>query len=462
MPRDPSTEPSLLLPAALLVAAVGLTWATSIPASFQFDDWNVIVDEPRVQTLRAFWASMPGIRPVLKLTYALNHESGLGVAGFRAANVAIHAANACLVLILFTILARRLGAGRDARSIGLVGAALFALHPVQTEAVTYVSGRSSSLAALFALGSLLAWIRGRERRSAWLLYGASPLLLLLALGTKETAFATPLAMLLWWRIDREHPGPSPPARSLRDLVLPFAIVLAAASGALALGTTYRRLLEVSLGARGTIANLATQSEGVLYLAGQIVRVDRLNADPWLPALAGFTPASAIAALVLLGALAAALACLRRLPALAFGVLWFFLWLLPTNSFVPRLDVVNDRQVYLALAGPAWMLSWCAFRFLGSRKALLGAAAVLCLSLAVLTVRRNAVYADEIVFWRDVVRKSPENGRARNNLGYAYALASRDREAEEAFLAALAIDGADVRAAVNLKLLRQGALPRTRP
>jgi len=179
MPRARGAEPSLLLPAALLVAAVAAAYATSLPASFQFDDWNVIVDEPRVRSLRAFWESMPGIRPVLKLTYALGHEAGLGVAGFRAVNVAIHAANACLVLVLATWLARRHGAGRAATGLGLLAASVFALHPVQTEAVTYVSGRSSSLCALFALGSLLAWIRGR---AAW-----SAVLLVLALGTKETA-----------------------------------------------------------------------------------------------------------------------------------------------------------------------------------------------------------------------------------------------------------------------------------
>jgi hypothetical protein len=234
-------------------------------------------------------------------------------------------------------------------------------------------------------------------------------------------------------------------------------VILSVAGVLAYGGTYRRLLEISLSARTPLSNLATQAEGVAYLAGQIVRLDRLNADPALPVLEGFTPGAAIAALALVGAFALGIACLRRFPAIAFGILWFFVWLAPTNSLVPRIDVANDRQLYLALAGPAWILAWLAFASMRARRLVFASATLVCVLLGVATMRRNAVYADEIVFWRDVVAKSPRNGRARNNLGYALALAGRDGEAEKAFLAALAIDGGDVRAAVNLELLRQGTL-----
>ena len=86
--------------ALVLLAAVAAAWAGSFAGTFQFDDWNVIVNEPRVATLSAWWESMPGIRPLLKLSFAANRQSGFGLAGFHAVNLAIHAAAALLALWL--------------------------------------------------------------------------------------------------------------------------------------------------------------------------------------------------------------------------------------------------------------------------------------------------------------------------------------------------------------------------
>jgi protein O-mannosyl-transferase len=137
---------------------------------------------------------------------------------------------------------------------------------------------------------------------------------------------------------------------------------------------------------------------------------------------------------------------------------FFAWLLPTNSLVPRLDVVNDRQLYLALVGPAWLLG-LALAPLAERRprlALLGLA-VLGVVLALATAGHNRVYATEVAFWEDVARKSPGNARAANNLGYAYALACRDADALREFRRSQRLDPADYRAAINLRLLSEGAL-----
>jgi hypothetical protein len=177
-------------------------------------------------------------------------------------------------------------------------------------------------------------------------------------------------------------------------------------------------------------------------------------DAWTPRVA--IDVAFIVALIALG-----FACIRTRPALAFGILWFFVWLLPTNSLVPRLDVANDRQLYLPLIGPAWLFAG-AMGTLGSKRQKafpLAAVLVVAAILIAATHARNRVYADEIVFWEDVTRKSPANGRAFNNLGYACALASRNVDAEAALRRALALDPADVRAAVNLRLLREGALTR---
>ena len=135
MPRAPEPLRWRALPGVL--ALVALAYANSFAGIPQYDDWNVIVRDPRVQSLSAWLASMPGIRPLLKFSYALNHALGGGVAGFRALNVAVHALNAALVLRVLAGSGRRFGLpSTQAAFAALVGAAVFALHPVQTEAVT--------------------------------------------------------------------------------------------------------------------------------------------------------------------------------------------------------------------------------------------------------------------------------------------------------------------------------------
>ena len=85
-----------------MVAAVAAAYANAVGAGFQFDDWNVIVDEPRVQSLAAWWASMPAIRPLVKLSYVCSNSLGFGPAGFHLPNIAIHAINSALAFLLPT------------------------------------------------------------------------------------------------------------------------------------------------------------------------------------------------------------------------------------------------------------------------------------------------------------------------------------------------------------------------
>jgi protein O-mannosyl-transferase len=444
-----------LVPYALIAASVCLSYANAIRGSFQFDDWNVIVDEPRVATISAWWASMPGIRPLLKFSYAANHALGSGAAPFHSVNVAIHVVNAWLVFALF--------ARAATRRVALAGALIFALHPVQTEAVTYVSGRSVSLMALFALSSALVWIEGRSVLVSAALFAA-------ALLVKETAAVLPLALLLWCMVfsNRGHSPFSYKIARPQELkekgecpLSPYFAVAGIAGIAAAFSPTYRQLAATSFGVRSIGTQLLTEAHAVVHLIGELVRVDRLNADPLLPVIDAWTPRAAADVAIVVAAIVAGVLSIRRRPAVAFGILWFFVWLLPTNSFIPRLDVANDRQLYVAMIGPAWLAASALGTLAEKRGRVfpLAASLVVVLGLGAATSLRNRVYEDEVAFWEDVTRKSPANERAFNNLGYAYAQASRVGEADTALRRALVLDPTDVRAAANLRLLHEGALQR---
>src|SRR6266850_2214634 len=170
---------------ALLAAVALVAYLPSLLGPFHFDDYNVIVHYPTVQSWSTFFdRASGGVRALLKASYVLNWTISPDAFGFHLVNIALHAANT----VLLYFIGRRL-IPDNVRNYSLLPALLFALHPMQTEAVTYISGRSSSLMATFYLSALLLYLRGAH----WTL---TSLLFVLAVGTRETAVTLPAALLL--------------------------------------------------------------------------------------------------------------------------------------------------------------------------------------------------------------------------------------------------------------------------
>ena len=225
--------------------------------------------------------------------------------------------------------------------------------------------------------------------------------------------------------------------------------------------TYRGLLAHSLALRGVSDNLLlAQTQGVSYLLGQLVRFDQLNADPSINLLPLADPGTLLPLALITATLVFAAMNIQRHSALALGILWFFLWLAPTNSLIARNDIANDRQLYLSIAGAGWLLGLGLAQLLQnrSRAAASVALAAIALTLGSATVSRNRVYANEISFWQDVAAKSAGNARAHNNLGVAYSAQCRLVDARTQFDAALKLDPEYFLAAGNLALLEGGEPP----
>lgn len=424
--------------AGLLVLAVLAAYAASLAATFQFDDYNVIVDAPAVHSWGALLDDLGrGLRPVLKATYALSWMLGEGSAlPFHAFNVGLHAVNACLVYFIGLQLAARWRL--EAAGAVLAAALLFALHPVQTEAITYASGRSSSLMASFYLGALLVYLR---RGPAWASLG----LFALACGSKETALTLPLALLLSDACSRERTD----WKSLVVRQWPYWALAAAALLAALSHERYGRFIDAAFAQRSILDNLLTQVQGVGYLISRLWLPHRLNIDPALPVLSSWDAALAVQAVLLLALVLLGTLSLKTRPWVGFGLGWFFLQLAPTNSLMPRLDVANERQLYLALWGLA--LALCLQIATLSRGSVpkLAATAVLA-TLALLTAYRQTDYWSEIALWEASIREAPWNARAYNNLGHARALSGDHAGAVHAFREALAFDPRDGRAGYNLE------------
>jgi protein O-mannosyl-transferase len=170
--------------ATLIASLLVLAYAHTLNFPFQYDDYKVIVDEPRVHSLESWWHSMPGMRPLLKLSYALNFHFLTSVLVWKF----------CLAILPYLKLDRALHP-----NIALLSALLFALHPAHTEVVSYVSGRSSGLMALLCMASILYFLRFLENQGdVWipdLVF--SVMLWFLAILTKEPAIVLPLVGLLF-------------------------------------------------------------------------------------------------------------------------------------------------------------------------------------------------------------------------------------------------------------------------
>jgi tetratricopeptide (TPR) repeat protein len=417
-------------PAWAVATLAALAYLPSLAGPFQFDDYNVIVHYPTVHSWGALFEHVgSGVRPLLKASYTFNWTLEPSPMGFHAVNIGVHALNAALLFLIGERLSGRKG-------VALAAAILFALHPMQTEAVTYISGRSSSVMATFYLGAMLWYLRGGH----WL---GSTALFVLALATRETAVTLPVALLLC-----EFARRTPLREALRRQA-PHWLVLAAAGVVVALHERYSDLVAYGFGLRSMTDNLITQVGGVSYLVSRLLGLHGLNIDPGLPTLTQWTPVLAFQATLLATLAALGVANLRSRPWIGFGILWFFLQLAPTNSLVPRLDVANDRQVYLACWGLFLAL---AVELALPKRAAVAVAASLAVVFAAFNVVRQLDYRDEISLWEASVREAPWNARARNNLGYAYYEAGRKDEALRELRAALFFDPQHAKAKANLALL----------
>jgi len=413
-------------------------YALTLGAPFQFDDRGVILRETAVHSLG--WASLHGLRPLLKSSYALCWVVGGGAPlPFHVFNLLVHLLNVELVLRLYTAVTQRSSRWPYPTSLGpgvAIAGALFALHPIQTEAVAYVSGRSASLATSFQLLALLLYSEGvrSARPRFWL--GYTSLAFGAALASKETSVVLPLGLLLWdYCIERSR------IRAALGRFLPWLGIGLVASVVLISNERYFALLYDALGYRSLVDGLRFQLLGVSYLAQRLSLLKPLCIDPGLfLSQPGWGEVRATAAVLLLLLGLATWRARRGSRLELFGWGWCLLQVFLPFVILPRVDVINERHAYAASAALFLLVgTWCSQALEGrGRWWPLGPVAV-AVVLATLTWHRTLDYRSEIALWRDTVQSAPSNPRAHNNLGVAYELAGRLPEARIAYARALKLE-----------------------
>ncbi|MGA3027777.1 MAG: tetratricopeptide repeat protein [Bryobacteraceae bacterium] len=370
------------------MALVAFGW--SVAGSFHFDDYSlfssraVVAPAGLLELLRPLQS-----RPLTYLTFWVDYQTGgASPLGWHVVNLLLHVAS---VLLAFAAL-RRLMPERAA----MLAAALFAVHPLNAEAVNYIFARGTLLCTLLTLASLRSWVNGRHWHAvAWF---ASALL------AKEECVTFPLFLLLLSLCIGRSPRPvwKPIAAMLGLSLLAGVRVL--------LATLYTPGANAGSSAGvSAFAYLASEGPAILRYLRLLLIPAGLTVDPDLRVVTGW-PAW-LAWLVVLALCAAALRLFSGLRA-GFWFLAGLILLLPSSSIFPAADLAADRRMYLPMV--AFASAGAMLLYTMRTRALV----VICASLAAIGISRCEVWRTELSLWTDAVRLAPDKLRPRIQLARA--------------------------------------------
>ena len=405
---------SRYLPLLVLVLPL-LVYLNSQQNAFHYDDSHAIVDNPHIRTLAnlpayfvdpTLFSAKPEYamyRPLLLGSFALNYAlSGYEVWSYHLFNIALHL---WAVWLVFRIGELLLG---DRGWAGLA-ALIFGVHPVNSEAVNYISSRSEVLAAAFFLWALLLFLR--RRGEAWV--GGAYLAGLL---TKSTVIALPAVLVCYQWIF--------PGRSLRELRRLYLVL-----GILSLGYlvgVWKFLHRATLGApvRSYSEQGWSQIKGLVFYLKLLLWPSGLNVDHQFQVSDTLLdPFAASAFALVLSLLFLAFYHRRRHP-LPLFLLLFGLIVLAPASLIPLNVLVNEHRLYLSSAAFALALGYGAAQLArrGWQEGVAWAGLALVVGLGFATFERNKVWQSELSLWSDAVAKAPDMARPRFILAEAQASA----------------------------------------
>lgn len=443
----------------LILAAVAVLYAPTLDDEWHLDDlgelnWPGVAPQESLRERGDYRGTLPLI--FWKLDAAISSDSGIS---HHATNGGIHAVNAAFLYGIVWLLAAPVRRGR--RLIAVAAALCFAVHPLASQTVAYVTQRSTSLAAACILATTLAWVafRGETRRRRWVWLGAAAAAAFAGAHSKHVALLAPaFAGLAGLLLER------PALRRAHTLLAFGVLLLVLLPRGLDLASRAQR--QVEDGARSSAAPAAlpatqrkpparvyalTQVGVVATYARMTVLPTGLNLDhdvrlvrtPWTSAV--ILPGLALAALA-----GIALRLRRSQPLVALGIAWFFLGVLPTSSVIPSPDVLFEHRAYVSLAGFAIVAAALLSRLheRAPTRAVITALVLLIVAGAG-TARRVGVWDSEMSLWTDVVAKSPGKARPHVNLGLALERSERAADSEAHYRAAVAIDPVDALALNNL-------------
>lgn len=406
------TEKNIPLQILCISVLAFIVFSNTLAGSFIYDD-NIIKSFAGMDGLgKVLRTALPQVfpdgakgllyRPLFLASLFADHSVwGLKPFGYHLTGIILHILNCALVFFLILSVS-------GSNKISFITACLFAVHPIQTESVAWISGRNDILFAAFALSSFLFHKNGRGVLSC--------IAFLAALFTKESAL---VLLLLFPVYDKAVSG--------RYKAWPYA-------GFASMALVYFLVRWSALGGMGA-GNIAFGAELFKGLANAPLLYFQYLRFLIYPPGYVFLPSFALAgsgsdilrlasSLAVLSGFCAVYLFVRKAPALKFGFLWFVVLLLPYSGIIPLPWLVMEHRLYLASAGSFMMAAYFICRLIGSGRAVLkyagyAIALILVAACAFTTYHKNEVFASEVTLWEETVRNSPGSLEAKANLSEAY-------------------------------------------
>jgi tetratricopeptide (TPR) repeat protein len=430
--------------AAAAFLAAFLVYGPALRGGFLLDDRYLPIFDPNITADFSRWVGL--IRPMLGVSYWLDYlVHGSDPYGFHITNVVLHVLVSALAGLIAAKLLEWSGVkGRARNVLAMFAGALFLLHPLQTESVSYLASRSETLSVLFYYAAFAVFLCRSGETMSLPRSIAVMTLFALALATKEHTLT--LAILIVFADFYWNRGGFRAHKILYSLLAVAGLAGAAFIYRIVSTTNTAGLSMQDLTPR---MYFFTQCRVVWTYIRMFFVPAGQNLDPDIPVSSGFDTAAIAGLAAFVGLAAAAWIYRKRFPLASFGLFTFLLLIAPTSSIIPIRDVMAERRMYLPMIG----LILVALEFLRRMKTTqvvwAGAAALAVCAFA--TYQRNLLWGTPLDLWRDAAAKSPNKYRPRFQVAYALYEAGSCKEAAESYEKASKLGPIDARLLVDWAL-----------
>ena len=416
----------------LIIMFGAMAYSSSLNAPFYLDDYDNIINNIDIKITIMNMKSLANVsakshiptRPVAYISFAINHYfNNDSVVPYHIVNIAIHLLSG---IFLYLVLLNTLNMfsenynEEDKYLIAFFGALLWLLHPLHTQSVTYIVQRMNSMSAMFFLVSLYAYIEARKisnRKYKILLFTASVLSWLLALGSKENAITLPMFILLYEWFFFQNRSWQWIKKQLPFLLL--GVFLGLTLVFVYLGSNPLDAIQHAYGGRNftMVERVLTQPRVVFYYLGFLVfplpsrlslEHDFLISKSLIDPITTLFSISGILVLVVIGLLSS-----KNHRILSYAILWF-IGNLVLESSVIGLEIIFEHRTYLPTMMLFVLLPMIILAVFRSRKISVSILVLVSIFFAVFTCQRNAVWNNPDQFWQGMVRAAPNNFRVFNN------------------------------------------------
>ena len=414
----------------LIFFLIFVVYSNSLGGKFVSDDEYFIVKNVNVKSLKnipSFFMNRSAVafadlsqdvyRPVTTLSYAVDYLfCKLNTFGYHLVNVLFHSLNAILLCLFLYALFGDIW-------IAAFASLFFALHPVETEVVTWISGRSSLLCLFFYLSAFLLYIRGKILPSL--------ALFAVSLLSKEMAVTLPLLIIAY---DIHFPNKESLKRKIYKYIPYFVTVLAFI---LVRAFVLKRVSQCGWWGDSPYYTFLSMMVSFLdYLKVLVLPVNQCAFYVTKVYTTVFSPKVLMGLALFLASLGSIFLAFKRSKRLSFFICWFFITILPVSNIVPLKALIAERFLYIPSIGFCVILAMVLRK---QKKTIAMAAAVsIVIIYGLLTMIRNEDWKDPILLAKSIIKVSPENSWAYSCLGSAYLKDERYAEAEGALKKSIAL------------------------